>query len=62
MRGVELLQYLVHDGVGEVGNHGELHLPGPETEGEDGASTYRLFNWWAELSETWTLRLNWASR
>lgn len=26
--GIELLQYLVHNGVGEIGNHRELHLPG----------------------------------
>lgn len=27
MSGVELLQNLIHDGVGQIGNHGQLHLP-----------------------------------
>lgn len=36
--GIELLQYLVHNRVGEIGNHRELHLPGSqhmETEEEE---------------------------
>lgn len=27
MRGIELLQDLIHDGVGQVGDHRQLHLP-----------------------------------
>lgn len=30
MRGIELLQNLIHDGVGQVGDHRQLHLPGEE--------------------------------
>lgn len=30
MRAVQLLQDLIHDGVGQVGDHGQLHLPGEE--------------------------------
>lgn len=30
MRAIQLLQDLIHDGVGQVGDHGQLHLPGEE--------------------------------
>lgn len=38
MTGVELLQDLVHDGVGQVGDHGQLHLPETNTvtQGQSG--------------------------
>lgn len=32
MSGVELLQNLIHDGVGQIGNHRQLHLPEEENE------------------------------
>lgn len=36
MRGIELLQNLIHDGVGQVGDHRQLHLPGEEQRKESG--------------------------
>lgn len=30
---VEFLQNLIHDGVGQVGHYGQLHLPEPKREG-----------------------------
>lgn len=41
MRGIELLQNLIHDGVGQVGDHRQLHLPGEEQRKESGC--------WAEV-------------
>ncbi len=38
MGGVELLQYLVHDGVGEIGHHRQLHF---SAEGRGGRQSGR---------------------
>lgn len=43
MRAIQLLQDLIHDGVGQVGDHGQLHLPGEEQR--------RGSVCWAELNE-----------